>query len=92
MELACDFAPEVECKWGDSGLDDIIQDPSIQGVAVVLAGHAQVWLIWTIMLTVAMRFYCLFPRFMLDKLIYTIISHALQMNHSFILLVFCTCI
>lgn len=42
VELARDFAPEVECKWGDSGLDDIIQDPSIQGVAVVLAGHAQV--------------------------------------------------
>lgn len=44
MELARDFAPEVECKWGDSGLDDIIQDPSIQGVAVVLAGQTQVWL------------------------------------------------
>ncbi|ONK70064.1 uncharacterized protein A4U43_C05F29870 [Asparagus officinalis] len=42
VELARDFSPEVECKWGDSGIDDIIQDTSIQGVAIVLAGEAQV--------------------------------------------------
>ncbi|KAJ3698324.1 hypothetical protein LUZ61_002029 [Rhynchospora tenuis] len=41
-ELARDFAPEIECKWGDSGLDDIINDRSIVGVAVVLAGQVQV--------------------------------------------------
>lgn len=41
-ELARDFSPKVECKWGDAGLDDIIQDGSIHGVAVVLAGQTQV--------------------------------------------------
>lgn len=34
--------PEVECKWGDKGLDEIIQDGSILAVAVVLAGQIQV--------------------------------------------------
>ncbi|KAJ9139717.1 hypothetical protein P3X46_030426 [Hevea brasiliensis] len=34
--------PEVECKWGDKGLDEIIQDESILAVAVVLAGQIQV--------------------------------------------------
>uniref|UniRef100_A0A7C9DPB5 Gfo/Idh/MocA-like oxidoreductase N-terminal domain-containing protein n=1 Tax=Opuntia streptacantha TaxID=393608 RepID=A0A7C9DPB5_OPUST len=33
---------EVECKWGDAGLDDIMQDSSITAVAVVLAGQFQV--------------------------------------------------
>ncbi|XP_010913917.1 dehydrogenase FPY6 [Elaeis guineensis] len=42
VELARDFAPQVECKWGDSGLEDIIQDSSIKGVVVVLAGQVQV--------------------------------------------------
>ncbi|KAF3325918.1 Oxidoreductase family, NAD-binding Rossmann fold [Carex littledalei] len=42
VELARDFAPEIECKWGDSGLDDIINDQSILGVAIVLAGQVQV--------------------------------------------------
>ncbi|GAU21922.1 hypothetical protein TSUD_110620, partial [Trifolium subterraneum] len=32
----------VQCKWGDNGLDDIIQDPSIVAVLVVLAGQYQV--------------------------------------------------
>jgi len=32
----------VECKWGDAGLDDIMQDSSITAVAVVLAGQFQV--------------------------------------------------
>jgi len=34
--------PAVECKWGDSGLEDIIKDGSIDAVAVVLAGQTQV--------------------------------------------------
>ncbi|XP_014497674.1 uncharacterized protein YMR315W [Vigna radiata var. radiata] len=34
--------PGVECKWGDSGLEEIIQDGSIEAVAVVLAGQNQV--------------------------------------------------
>lgn len=42
VELAHDFAPKVESKWGDAGLEDIIQDSSISGVAVVLAGQVQV--------------------------------------------------
>lgn len=42
VELARKYFPTVECKWGDAGLDDIIQDNSIPGVAVVLAGQAQV--------------------------------------------------
>ncbi|PAN11190.1 hypothetical protein GQ55_2G196300 [Panicum hallii var. hallii] len=41
-ELARDFAPEIECKWGDAGLEEIIGDSSIMGVAVVLAGQVQV--------------------------------------------------
>ncbi|XP_063937137.1 dehydrogenase FPY6-like isoform X2 [Daucus carota subsp. sativus] len=34
--------PQVEAKWGESGLDEIILDASILGVAVVLAGQTQV--------------------------------------------------
>ncbi|XP_019448287.1 PREDICTED: uncharacterized protein LOC109351303 [Lupinus angustifolius] len=33
---------DVDCKWGDEGLHDIIQDQSIVAVAVVLAGQNQV--------------------------------------------------
>ncbi|CAH9099990.1 unnamed protein product [Cuscuta epithymum] len=42
VELAKEHFPCVECKWGDAGLDDIIKDASILGVAVVLAGQIQV--------------------------------------------------
>ncbi|XP_058073503.1 dehydrogenase FPY6 isoform X2 [Magnolia sinica] len=41
-ELARDFSPNIECKWGETGLDEIIHDKSIHGVAVVLAGQTQV--------------------------------------------------
>ncbi|KAL6861900.1 hypothetical protein ACP4OV_017600 [Aristida adscensionis] len=41
-ELARDFAPEIECKWGDAGLEEIMGDSSVLGVAVVLAGQVQV--------------------------------------------------
>lgn len=33
--------PEVECKWGDAGLDEIIEDASIVAVVVVLAAQFQ---------------------------------------------------
>lgn len=42
VEIARKVFPGVECKWGDTGLDEIIQDSSILGVAVVLAGQTQV--------------------------------------------------
>ncbi|KAL0459276.1 UNVERIFIED_CONTAM: hypothetical protein Slati_0554800 [Sesamum latifolium] len=42
VEIAKKFFPNVECKWGEAGLNEIIQDASIIGVAVVLAGQAQV--------------------------------------------------
>ncbi|XP_059628856.1 dehydrogenase FPY6-like [Cornus florida] len=42
VEIARKFFPEVECKWGDEGLHEIVQDSSILGVAVVLAGQTQV--------------------------------------------------
>ncbi|KAL2470483.1 NAD(P)-binding Rossmann-fold superfamily protein [Abeliophyllum distichum] len=42
VEIARKFFPEVECKWGEAGLDEIIQDASVIGVAVVLAGQTQV--------------------------------------------------
>lgn len=42
VEIAREFFPEVECKWGDTGLDEIIQNTSIVAVAVVLAGQTQV--------------------------------------------------
>ncbi|GLU24168.1 hypothetical protein SLE2022_401240 [Rubroshorea leprosula] len=42
IELAKKHFPAVECKWGDEGLQDIIGDDSVLGVAVVLAGQAQV--------------------------------------------------
>ncbi|EXB48401.1 Uncharacterized protein L484_007981 [Morus notabilis] len=42
VEIAQKFFPGVECKWGDKGFDEIVQDNSILGVAVVLAGQAQV--------------------------------------------------
>lgn len=40
--VAHKYFPQVEAKWGESGLDDIILDTSILGVAVVLAGQTQV--------------------------------------------------
>ncbi|PQP97959.1 uncharacterized protein Pyn_28020 [Prunus yedoensis var. nudiflora] len=42
VEIAQKHFPGVECKWGDKGLQEIIEDSSILGVAVVLAGQAQV--------------------------------------------------
>ncbi|KAL3647619.1 hypothetical protein CASFOL_008587 [Castilleja foliolosa] len=42
VEIAKKFFPDVECKWGEEGLDEIIRDASIIGVAVVLAGQIQV--------------------------------------------------
>lgn len=42
VEIARKHFDGVECKWGDNGLDEIIQDPSIIAVAVVLAGQNQV--------------------------------------------------
>nr|GMD26078.1 uncharacterized oxidoreductase C26H5.09C [Ipomoea batatas] len=42
VELAKKHFPNVECKWGDSGLEEIINDASIIGVAVVIAGQTQV--------------------------------------------------
>lgn len=42
VEVAHKHFPGVECKWGDNGLDEIIQDVSITAVAVVLAGQIQV--------------------------------------------------
>lgn len=42
VEIARKHFPGVECKWGDEGLEEIIQDGSILGVAVVLAGQSQV--------------------------------------------------
>lgn len=42
VEIAQKSFPGVECKWGDKGLEEIVEDNSILGVAVVLAGQAQV--------------------------------------------------
>ncbi|XP_048325177.2 dehydrogenase FPY6 isoform X1 [Ziziphus jujuba] len=42
VEVAQKSFPGVECKWGDKGLDEILEDDSILGVAVALAGQAQV--------------------------------------------------
>lgn len=42
VEVARKHFPGVDCKWGDDGLHDIIQDGSIDAVAVVLAGQNQV--------------------------------------------------
>ncbi|XP_057483001.1 uncharacterized protein YMR315W isoform X2 [Actinidia eriantha] len=42
VEIAHKIFPEVEGKWGETGLDEIIQDDSIIAVAVVLAGQTQV--------------------------------------------------
>lgn len=45
VEIAQKHFPGVICKWGDVGLDEIIHDDSIIGVAVVLAGQKQVYYI-----------------------------------------------
>ncbi|KAL8553096.1 hypothetical protein ACS0TY_001665 [Phlomoides rotata] len=37
VDIAKEFFPEVECKWCDAGIDDIIEDASINAVLVVLA-------------------------------------------------------
>ncbi|KAL8474110.1 hypothetical protein ACS0TY_030107 [Phlomoides rotata] len=44
VDIAKEFFPEVECKWGDAGIDDIIQDASINAVLVVLAAQFQAYL------------------------------------------------
>ncbi|OMP10009.1 hypothetical protein CCACVL1_01022, partial [Corchorus capsularis] len=41
VEIAEQHFPGVECKWGEQGLNDIIQDASLLAVAVVLASQAQ---------------------------------------------------
>lgn len=41
-EVARKHFANVESVWGDNGLEQIIKDDSILGVAVVLAGQAQV--------------------------------------------------
>uniref|UniRef100_A0A0E0EQ70 Gfo/Idh/MocA-like oxidoreductase N-terminal domain-containing protein n=1 Tax=Oryza meridionalis TaxID=40149 RepID=A0A0E0EQ70_9ORYZ len=41
-ELTRDFAPEIQPRWGDAGLEEIMGDASISAVAVVLAGQVQV--------------------------------------------------
>ncbi|KAK1435186.1 hypothetical protein QVD17_00947 [Tagetes erecta] len=42
VEIARKVFDNVECKWGDDGLDEIISDPEIAGVIVALAGQIQV--------------------------------------------------
>lgn len=42
MGIARKFFPQVQSKWGEEGLQEIIQDGSILGVAVVIAGQSQV--------------------------------------------------
>lgn len=42
VEIANKHFSGVHSKWGDNGLHDIIQDPSISAVAIVLAGQNQV--------------------------------------------------
>lgn len=41
-DIARKVFPNVECKWGDDGLDEIIRDSNIIGVVVALAGQIQV--------------------------------------------------
>ncbi|XP_024985766.1 uncharacterized oxidoreductase C26H5.09c isoform X2 [Cynara cardunculus var. scolymus] len=41
-DIARKVFPNVECKWGDDGLDEIIGDSNIVGVIVALAGQIQV--------------------------------------------------
>lgn len=42
VEIARKVFPEVQYKWGETGLDEIIKDSSIIAVVVVLAGQTQV--------------------------------------------------
>ncbi|KAG8370895.1 hypothetical protein BUALT_Bualt13G0031000 [Buddleja alternifolia] len=44
VEIAKKFFPEVECKWGNEGLDEIIKDDSIIAVLVALAAQFQAFL------------------------------------------------
>ncbi|CAM6096394.1 unnamed protein product [Calypogeia fissa] len=39
--LVKDFSPKVEAKWGDKGLEDILADETIHGVAIVLPAQVQ---------------------------------------------------
>ncbi|KAL0300157.1 UNVERIFIED_CONTAM: hypothetical protein Scaly_3057400 [Sesamum calycinum] len=41
VDIAEKSFPEVECKWGDAGLNEIIEDASIVAVLVVLAAQFQ---------------------------------------------------
>ncbi|PIN18965.1 putative oxidoreductase [Handroanthus impetiginosus] len=42
VDIAKKFFPNVECKWGDAGLDEITKDSSIAAVIVALAAQIQV--------------------------------------------------
>ncbi|KAL1197376.1 hypothetical protein V5N11_011964 [Cardamine amara subsp. amara] len=42
VEIARKHFPDVKCKWEDEGLNEIIQDSSIVGVAVVVAAETMV--------------------------------------------------
>lgn len=42
VDIARKVFPNVECKCGDEGLDEIIRDSDVIGVIVALAGQIQV--------------------------------------------------
>jgi len=42
LQKVCTYAPKAEAKWGEEGLDAILEDKSIHAVAVVLPAQAQV--------------------------------------------------
>ena len=42
-EIARKLFPNVECRWGDDGIDEIIRDSDVVAVAVVLSGQIQVY-------------------------------------------------
>lgn len=42
LQLAKSYAPNAEAKWGQEGLESILQDKSIHAVAVVLPAQHQV--------------------------------------------------
>jgi len=41
LQKVCTYAPKAEAKWGEEGLDAILEDKSIHAVAVVLPAQAQ---------------------------------------------------
>ncbi|KAK4408232.1 hypothetical protein Sango_0404200 [Sesamum angolense] len=67
VDIAEKSFPEVECKWGDAGLNEIIEDASIVAVLVVLAAQFQAFSFLSISVCVCVVSGCCYVRLSSDN-------------------------